>query len=261
MELVRICYEKNIPQTEINEFLNKGFNKNQIQEITSGLKNKLTIDEIKIFANPNIEYYKMHQIRLGLEHKLTIDEIKLYTKPEYNFRHMAQIRLSIEAKLPKEQIDFIANLKNSNDMHLARVCYENKVPQKEIDDLLSKNFDKMKIYEICTGLENGLTIDQVKTYANPEYDWSKMHYSRERLERTREQNISTDKLNEKTEIQNLQEYERSLDDEIKSLEEEQPQTEPIEIDEAQTLDDLIANTPADESIGQNTDNGPSFDDE
>lgn len=53
----------------------------------------------------------------------------------------------------------------------------------------------------------------------------------------------------------------TLDDEIKIFEEEQKQPDIIEIDETQSLDDLIANTPADESTRSDTDDGPILDNE
>ena len=208
MQLIRVCYENNIPQNKIEELLNKDFDENQIEEIVRGLENGLTIDEVKIYAKSNLYFDQMEQIRLGLEHQLTEEQIKIIANPDLQ----------------------------RYESLLIRICYEYNVPQNEIDDLLSKKFDEWETWEIVAGLKNGLTIDEIKTYASPEYTHNQMERKREQLEQEHEQN--------------------KLFEEIVNPETEQ--TEPIEISDNKSLKEIMDAQPAD--IEKTTGNGPTTDD-
>ena len=164
MNFIRVCYQENINFADINYFLHKNFNYQNFNQFSLGLKNGLTIDEIKTYANRNLYSEQMAQIRLGLEYNLTAEQ-----------------------KITQEQFEFMIDLQRTREMWLARVCFENNVPQNEIEELLIQDFDENQIEEIVMGLENGLTIDEVKSYAYEEMSWLEMQEARECLEWKHEQ--------------------------------------------------------------------------
>ena len=202
IKIARLCYENNVSQNEIDELLNKKLNYEQMREVIKGLEKGLTIDAIKIYASPEYSSQKMEQIRLLLEYDKTA-----------------------EIKLTEDQINFIANpaLKDY-EMNFIRLCYEHNIPQNEIEELLAKEFDYRQFYEINKGLEHGLTLDEVKTYADLEYAHYQMEYKREQLEKEHEQN---------------KQFEEIVNPKIKSIEQN-------DVIEQKSLEDDIKDNPADE---------------
>lgn len=133
--------------------------------------------------------------------------------------------------------------------------------------ILDKIKLKMDINKYLNTIESYRTYSNAKTllnmyYFNPQ-KWNEMEYYESWYgDFSPYKKVIEEFENYRSMLHQKQEnINNTLDDEIKIFEEEQKQPDIIEIDETQSLDDLIANTPADESTGKNTDNGPSFDDE
>ena len=160
MELVRICYERDISQNEIEELLNTKFDAYQLKEIIHGLEHNLSLDEVKIYASLKYYPYQMAQIRLGLEHNLTLDKIKLYAKPEFKYSQMKEIRKGLENGLSLDEVRIYAN----------------------------PEFDDFQMEQIRLGLEHGLSVDEIKAYANPDIFYMEMKDRREQLEQEYKQN-------------------------------------------------------------------------
>lgn len=251
IELIRVCYEKNIEQKEIKNLLNKNLNEYQIEEVILCLKNNPTIDQIKFIANPKLPHYEMNFVKNCYERKIPQnkieDTLKIIRKYNYNKCEINIIESSLIANLKMDEIKFIAKLNDLSKMNLAQICFERNIPQNEINELLKQNFEeyeideiykglknglpleKVKIYakpefmynqmeEIRLGLEYGLSIDEVKTYANPKYICMKMRDMRKQLEQEHKQNRLFEEIvnsNIKTTIEQNNEIEQnSLKDEI-----------------------------------------------
>lgn len=98
---------------------------------------------------------------------------------KYNREEMEEIRLALELKLTPKQIIFIANPDLKwYEMELVRVCYEKGIPQNEIKELLNKGFGEERMSEILQGLKEGLTIDEIKVYANSKFSKLEMNVNR-----------------------------------------------------------------------------------
>lgn len=266
LEIIEMGLKKNI---DVSIYAKLIYDESQMSTILKSLEDKLTPDQINFIANPEYTWPEMELIKTcfqnsipeeeinnflqlknenkyfviidSLEDGLTIDQTKLLISKDYDLDQRNEIVKCFKNEFTPEQINFIANPDlEFYEMRLIRLCYERNIQQDEIDNLLNKGINGWIIMNINTDLENGLTIEQIKEYINP--------------------NLSSFERNEMRLKLNEQNKEKSLDDEIKSIESKQKETQTLNIKETQSLDELIANTPADELTGQNTDNGPSFDD-
>ena len=140
MKFIRICYEHNVPQNEIDELLNKNFLINHFLVIADGLDSNLSIDEVKIYAKSEYSHSQMDLIR-----KLLI----------YN--------QTAEVKLTQEQMNFIANpdLK-LEEMRIAQMCFKHNVPQKEVENIFKLNDSRQLMRDIANGFSNNLTFEEIK---------------------------------------------------------------------------------------------------
>lgn len=230
--------ESNLSLDEIKFYINSELNSSKMVEIRQILKwnatleHKYSLEELRFVINPKLNKKQIEEIRLGLEHGLLISEVKIYAKPEYHEYQMEEIRLALEHKLTQDQINFITNPDlESYEMRLIRVCCENNVAQNEIEELISLKFNEMQTYEIIYGLKNGLTIDEIKTYAIPELSWLDMKNARKQTEAEHEQN---------------KQFEEATNPKPKLIEQN-------EINDNQDLDKIIADNPTDITDGQNND--------
>ena len=204
MELVRICYEKNMLQNEVEDLIKEYRKTYKIEEIIEGLENGLTINEIKKYINPEYNERQRKQLRLLLEYNLTADP-----------------------KLTEEQINFVTNPNlEYYEMQLIKLCYQKFISQNEIERLLNTRFDSLQIKEICNGLENGLSLEEIRTYAKPELDYFRMYKIRLALEYN---SIESKQISEI--IDNI----------------EQKKSHNFEINDTQDLDKIIANNPPEKS--------------
>lgn len=86
-------------EKEILKYTNKGFNKNQLSQIKTGLRQGLSNEQIEIFASPDFSVAKMKIIRWALEEGLDINRIKIFAKPEFSADQMYAMRLGLQSGL------------------------------------------------------------------------------------------------------------------------------------------------------------------
>lgn len=127
---------------DISSYIEKGFNGNQLHEITYALSLKIKPEK---YITPEYPCEEMHEIFLGLEHNISVKE---YNILDYNWQQMREIRLGLEMRL------------NVNE-------YNNPLYE----------WDQMQ--EIRLGLESGIDISLYKDMANTA---AAMKASREKLE-------------------------------------------------------------------------------
>lgn len=117
VQVVMFALAKNLK--EINDYLNSGFDSNQLYEIYDGLSEKINVSiyakkdysssemyfikeglkegiNVEPYLNHKFTYQQMFQIYLGIVNKV---DYSIYAKPEYNYQQMENIRLGLENNL------------------------------------------------------------------------------------------------------------------------------------------------------------------
>jgi hypothetical protein len=118
------------------------FTNRQLREIIKGIKHNLNEHEINFYANIEFNDKQMKEIRLGFEHGLSIEQIKIYAKPEFDYNVMNQIREALLKNIPEQIINFI----------------------------IENGFDSIQIENIINGIENQLSLNEIKIYADPYFE-------------------------------------------------------------------------------------------
>lgn len=146
---------------DIESFLNKNFNENQLYFIRKAIQKKL---DITIFKEQIFDEYQMEQIIRGFEDNLNIS---LYAKTYFISSQMKEIRLG---------------LKNDLDVWYANPNYEARImflarmalsfyPNFDFKQYIEQGFNEEQLELILQGLKEKLDIIK---YAKIEFDESKM---------------------------------------------------------------------------------------
>ena len=189
MHLIRLCYERNIQQNEIEELLNKNFGEYQIYEMINGLENGLTIEEVIFYANPELDDLQMKEIRLllefnaTLEHKYSLKDFNFIT-PKFGEYQMEQIRLGLENGLPLDEVRTYAKPEYDSQKMYEKRCALEKI-NKEIkkynllEDYRNLGFNVEQLKEIEMAIDDNLTVDEINIFANLNYNENQMRVIRE----------------------------------------------------------------------------------
>ena len=103
--------------------------------IRQGFLNGLTDDEINFFASPEIDYTIMEEIKKGFVSGLDFEQVMLYARPELSASTMRSIRY----------------------------CLQNGYcTDKFLQSMYT--LTTAQLYNICLGIDNGLTDEQIDTY-------------------------------------------------------------------------------------------------
>lgn len=146
---------------DIEPFLNKNFNENQLYFIRKAIQKKL---DITIFIEQIFDEYQMEQIIRGLEDNLNIS---LYAKTDFISSQMKEIRLG---------------LKNDLDVWYANPNYEARImflarmalsfyPNFNFKKYIKQGFNEEQLELILQGLKEKLDVTK---YAKIEFDENKM---------------------------------------------------------------------------------------
>ena len=89
--------------------------------------------------------------------------------------------------LTKEQEKFIQECEESrkfDDKQMKRIRYgfENGLTMDQVKLYADPKFEWNQMYQIKKGFENGLTMEQVKLYADPKFEWNQMEEMRKGFE-------------------------------------------------------------------------------
>lgn len=195
----------------------------QIYQVKSGIRDGLSLEQIKVYAKPEFSSELMRDIEYSIKEGLDFRKIKLYAKKEYEIHicHLNSIakdlsieilrkylemdltiydkvkRLEFISKHPdinSERIDIICSSKfkdawNSDDH--TEVFWEILDEELSIDELkiiLNPKFDENQINEVALGFKHGLTEEQVRLYADERFNFMRMQYFRLGLENNLHQN-------------------------------------------------------------------------
>lgn len=196
----------------------KGFSKNQIQEIEEGLKAGLPVE---VYAQKEFLAIQMRQIRLGLQSGLPVEwyanlkydwfqmeeirkglesgaNVSIYASPEISYDRMQQIRLGLEAGMDLSayrqleagvlkqlrlallrQINIVPFLVEGYDTEQLEAIREALEKNINVGPWVRKEYRGVALHEIFLGLENHC---DVTLYAKPQYNWQQMREIRLGLE-------------------------------------------------------------------------------
>lgn len=146
---------------DIEPFLNKNFNENQLYFIRKAIQKKL---DITIFKEQIFDEYQMKQIIRGLEDNLNIS---LYAKKEFNGQQMYEIRLGL---LKGFDVWYANPNYEARIMFLARMALT-FYPDFDFKSYIKQGFNEEQLELILQGLKEKLDVTK---YAKIEFDESKM---------------------------------------------------------------------------------------
>lgn len=158
----------------------ESLNSAKMREIRLGLEHGLTSEQINAYT-VRFFHTQMEQIRLGFENGLSIEQIKVYADPKIAASEMEQIRLGFENGLSMEQVKVYAKIALENENVPLRWREMEKIRKLEIEYNVPADMAEAYLkcgererYQIEYELSHGFSVEQVRTYANPELNWSVM---------------------------------------------------------------------------------------
>ncbi|MBR4718792.1 MAG: DUF342 domain-containing protein [Lachnospiraceae bacterium] len=203
---------------EQQEYYDKGFTRDQVEEIKLGLEEGLDIEpyedkgffalqmrEIRlgmmsdlpyeIYARKDFDWFQMEEIRLGLEAKLNV---RLYAYPRVPFDTMRQLRLALAdginlskyVSLPagtlrelrkaiKSGVDLAPYIEDNYDEEQLEQIRICLEKKINIKPYIDPNLRGSSIEQIRLGLERGLNVRQ---YTGLDYEWRQMREIRRGME-------------------------------------------------------------------------------
>ena len=163
-----IIYGLTLNVPDIKDYINQGFNYDQLFEIFYSIEKGV---DISLYAKPEFEYQQMEQIRYGLEKEL---DVTVYADPEFTWEQMKQIRWGLTNEV---KVSIYANPKiNHYEMNEIRLGLKNNL-DISIYNKIEFNWEQMR--QIRLGLEQNL---DVTIYAKAEFNEDQMEEIREGLE-------------------------------------------------------------------------------
>ena len=155
-------------------------NSAKMREIRLGLEHGLSAEQINAYT-VGFFHTQMEQVRLGFENGLSIEQMKVYADPKIAASEMEQIRKGFENGLSMEQVKVYAKIALENENVPLRWMEMEKVRKLEIEYHVPADMAEAYLkcgererYKIEYGLSHGFSVEQVRTYTNPELNWSVM---------------------------------------------------------------------------------------
>lgn len=182
------AYKAGLTEEQILRLINAGFSTRVTAEIIEGYSQGHTEEQIKTYANEEFCYQQIEEIKLGYASGLTVEQVKTYAISKYDWLQMRTIRNSYEKGLTIEQVAKFAKFENTCET-MSAFCrgYIDGLTDGQIKSYIAykntKDFVHSQLNQIWEGYKNGLTIEQVDTYANAEFSYKKMQKKRIKLEK------------------------------------------------------------------------------
>jgi hypothetical protein len=120
----------------------------QIKYIRQGIRDGLTLEQLKYLANPDFNNPQMKSVEEGLANGLSMDEIKLFIDNKFNIAQCEE---------------------------LLKIILEDKLNPDEIDLIADSCFNQFKMEELADGFNNGLSLEEVDLYADPKFTANQMN--------------------------------------------------------------------------------------
>ncbi len=197
-------------RAEQQEYYDKGYTKDQVEEIKLGLEEGLDIEPyedkgyfawqmrqirygiiaglpIEIYARKDFDWFQMEEIRLGLEDKLNV---RLYAYPKVPFDTMRQLRLALKdginlSKYLTLSAGVLKQLRLAINAGVDIAPYiEDRYDEEQLEQIriclekkinikpyITNELRGSSIEQIRKGLEAGL---DVRKYAGLDYEWRQM---------------------------------------------------------------------------------------
>lgn len=176
--LRRVFEEKKL---DINHMV--ALNYDQICQVIYGFESNLSSEQIAIYANPKFSSEQMKEIRKGLCLGLNMDQVSAYAKVEIPSEEMKKAYLRLKNQIVSESLDFECET-NFNFDQLVEINdgFARKLTVNQIRSYANPEFKADQMAQICAGYVDGLSESQVKSYIDPELTGEDMHDVRWSLE-------------------------------------------------------------------------------
>lgn len=163
-------------------YANPAYNEDQMKQINMGFLTGLSKEQVQMYMNPKFSDEQMEEIKKGFKSALSVEQVSVYAKPEFTAEQMNEIRLCYIAGLTKEEIQICADSELAPwQINYMRSGFEEDFTNEQVL-LLRGEYSPGQCREILAGIEHGLTIEQVKQYADPDSNCVFMSMKREMLE-------------------------------------------------------------------------------
>ena len=205
-------------RAEQQEYYDKGYTKDQVEEIKLGLEEGLDIEPyddkdffawqmrqirlglmaelpVEIYARKDFDWFQMEEIRLGLEDKLNV---RLYAYPKVPFDTMRQLRLALKDGINlSKYLTLSAGVLKQLRLALAAGVdlapyIEDRYDAEQLEQIRICLENKVFIKPFITNELRGSSIEQirlglekhldVKKYASIHYEWRQMREIRRGME-------------------------------------------------------------------------------
>ena len=150
--------------------------------ILDAICERLTIEQIKVFAKPEFTVNQMESIYQAFIEDCNIEYVLFLANPKIDYEIMDALIYAIKHGLNKEDLEYLVSTKcKKNELKKLADSIANGMPKDKLDIISNPEFNLSQIREICRGFELGLTIEQVKEYADPNIPSYNMLSMREKM--------------------------------------------------------------------------------
>lgn len=188
-------FKNGLTEEQIDVYANKNFSDDQMKEIRKSFEADINIEVIRYLANPDISDAKMRSIARCLLNGGNFEKIKkflnnrlsskVYVISDFDSHNFTDAQVEIICQciakgLEDEFIKEIANYRYDAKTMNSIVRSKDYLNDEQIKLILtSKIYEYDKVQEIIEGFEEGLTVDDVRKYANSKWNYEEMssiHY-------------------------------------------------------------------------------------
>ena len=195
---VLMGFKNGLTEEQIDIYASKNFSEDQMKEIRKSFEANINIEAIHYLAKPDISDAKMRSIARCLLNGGNFEKIKkflnnrlsskVYVISDFDSHNFTDAQVEIICQciakgLEDEFIKEIANYRyDAKTMNLI-VRSKDYLNDEQIKLILTvKIYDYDKLQEIIEGFEEGLTVDDVRQYANSKWNCEEMNKIRNIIE-------------------------------------------------------------------------------
>lgn len=200
LEPIRKGIEEGLTPDQIRLYAKPEFVKSQMEEIRLCIEHGLTPEQIKICGIPAFQsdrirllrrvfeekkldvnhmvalnYDQICQVIYGFESNLSSEQIAIYANPKFSSEQMKEIRKGLCLGLNMDQVSAYAKVEiPSEEMKKSYLKLKNQIVSESLGLKCETNFNFDQLVEINDGFARKLTVNQIRSYANPEFKADQM---------------------------------------------------------------------------------------
>lgn len=153
------------------------FDVEKMKEFLLGIKSGHTYDDIKLYAATNYNCFQIKELRISVDSIGRKNTKELFSEYELSFSQIHLYRTMVERNI--RSVKFIKKYmihRYFNEQQILKYIeiYYRRFPMSVTDILIHNDFDSDQLEEIIQGINNDLTFEQIKSYANEDFDHLQM---------------------------------------------------------------------------------------